>query len=147
MASPHAAAAAGGDCLAAMASRKLRQAAPWLEEAGRAGLTYRPVTFSCYGRASPEAAAAMQQIARRAARRQGLGSPALVLRRLRARVGVELWRRSVAVMRSCLPGTAAAAELLGAADAWGAAADSEVVVGRGGFGFWLQGRASQQNKV
>eukprot|EP00974_Lingulodinium_polyedra_P035347 3393289-Lingulodinium_polyedra.AAC.1 len=61
----------------------------------------------------------MRQLARQAARRRGLGSPALVLRRLRARAGVEFWRRSVAVVRSCLPGTAAAAELSGATEALG----------------------------
>ena len=103
MASPWAA-GAGEDCCTSMVRRKLRQAAPWLGEAAAAQLTYTPVVFSALGRAHEEASAVMDRLARRAARRHGLPSPAVTLRRLRVRVGVELQRRAVAAVRACLPG-------------------------------------------
>ena len=71
-----------------------------------AGLEHLPAAWSCYGRASPQAADLLVRLARRAARRQGLPSAAGLLRRTRARVGVEVWRRSVAILRACLPTSA-----------------------------------------
>ena len=95
---------AGDDACASMVRRKLRQSAPWAAEAREAGLDYVPVVFSALGRPHEEASAVMGRLARRAARRHGLGCPAVTLRRLRCRVGVEVMRRAVAVFRSCLPG-------------------------------------------
>ena len=104
---------AGADACASMVRRKLRQSAPWAAEAREAGLDYVPVVFSALGRPHEEANAVMGRLARRAARRHGLGSPAVTLRRLRCRVGVEVVRRAVAVSRSCLPGGCDAADGLG----------------------------------
>ena len=53
---------------------------------------------------------------RKASRRAGLASPAAVRRRLLARLGVEIARRSVAVVRACLPGAGELARLVGGCD-------------------------------
>eukprot|EP00974_Lingulodinium_polyedra_P038898 3726955-Lingulodinium_polyedra.AAC.1 len=60
-----------------MVRRKLRQAALWLAEAREAQLDYTPVVFSVLGRAHEEAESIVGRLARRAARRHGLGRPAV----------------------------------------------------------------------
>ena len=62
-----------------------------------------PLTFSCYGRLHPQTEVALDTIARVAARRRGLGNHRLLLRRARGRIGVAIWRRAAAMIRSCLP--------------------------------------------
>ena len=104
---------AGDDCLEGMARRKLRQARPWLDEAAAEQLTYLPVPFNCFGRAHPVTVDVVTRLARRAARRRGLRSHGLLLRRAWARMGVEVWRRTVAIVRACLP---AGEEALGLLD-------------------------------
>ena len=47
--------------------------------------------------------AALDTIARVAARRRGLGDHRLLLRRAKGRIGVAIWRRAAAMIRSCLP--------------------------------------------
>ena len=42
-------------------------------------------------------------LARVAARRRGLGDHHLLLRRANVRIGVAIWRRAAAMVRSCLP--------------------------------------------
>ena len=100
------------DCVAELRRLKLRKAEPWLEELAREGVVYEPLAFSAFGRAEPGAAAIIERMVRRAARRAGLASPATIRRRTWARIGVELARRSVAVVRSCLPQGAAAGDEL-----------------------------------
>ena len=101
-------AGAGFDCVAAMRAAKLRRLGPAaLEEMRQLGLEYVPLAFSCYGRIEEGADARIALMARRAARRRGLADGRLLERRLRQRIGVEIWRRSVAVCRRCLGGGAA----------------------------------------
>ena len=101
-------AGAGLDCVAAMRAAKLRRLGPAArEELRQQGLEYVPMAFSCYGRIEEGANARVTQLARRAARRRGLADSQILERRLRQRLGVELWRRSVAVCRRCLGGGAA----------------------------------------
>ena len=103
VACPHAC-GAGADACAAMEARKRRELGPVGEaELLAAGLEHVPAAWSCYGRASQQADDLLVRLARRAARRQGLPSAAGLLRRTRARIGVEVWRRSVAILRACLP--------------------------------------------
>ena len=97
-------AGSGDDCVAAMRRRKLQQAEPWIEELRREGIEYRPLCVSAFGRWEHGAAQMLEALVRRASRRAGLASPAAVRRRLLARLGVEVARRSVAVVRACLPG-------------------------------------------
>ena len=106
-------AGAGNDACESMRRDKLSFYAPYEAEMGREGLTYRPLTFSSYGRVHPEAADILQLMAQRAARRRGLGSHALILRRAHVRIGVELARRAARMVAACLPQpTAAEAALL-----------------------------------
>jgi len=95
---------AGEDACAALVARKRRELGPAVSaELQAAGIEPLPAAWSCYGRAHPDADALLVRLARRAARRRGLPTAAGLLRRTRARIGVELWRRSVAILRACLP--------------------------------------------
>ena len=102
VACPHAC-GAGEDACAALVSRKLCELGPAAAELRASGIEPLPVAWTCYGRAHPDASALLARLARRAARRRGLPSSAELLRRTRSRIGVEIWRRSVAVLRVCLP--------------------------------------------
>ena len=82
---------------------KLAKARPWLDELRREGIDYEPLGVSCFGRWDSHAAAIIERLVRRAARRCGLASPAGMRRRTRARLAVEVWRRTVACVRTCLP--------------------------------------------
>ena len=86
-----------------MAHGKARELRRYEAELRRAGIEYRPMIFSCFGRWHPEAASIAEYMARTAARRRGIEDPRLILRRAKRRVGVELMRRSVRLVRECLP--------------------------------------------
>ena len=68
------------------------------------GLTYEPFVVSCYGRLEAGADERLTRMARRAARRRGFALSAVLERRFRQRLAVEVWRRTVAVLRRCLAG-------------------------------------------
>ena len=84
---------------------------------GVESVAYRPVVWSCFGRAHPETEVMLEAMAVQAARRRGLRDHRLLLRRVRAAVGVALVRRSVRMVAACLPHLAEgeARLLLGAA--------------------------------
>ena len=103
--SPFACSAGGGDCVNAMLREKRRR----LGDQGHAelraqGLTYEPFVISCYGRLEAGADERVTRMARRAARRRGIARSAVLERRFRQRLAVEVWRRTVAVLRRCLAG-------------------------------------------
>ena len=83
--------------------RKMRHYGNHLGALGRQGIVYKPMMFSSYGRVHPEAAALLLTMARGAARRHGLQSHKQILRRARARIGTEIWKRAAAMIRACLP--------------------------------------------
>ena len=85
------------------------------------GLTYEPFVVSCFGRLEAGADERIARMARRAARRRGIARPAVLERRFRQRLAVEVWRRTVAVLRRCLAGREAEldADLAAAAAAGG----------------------------
>ena len=87
----------------AMRRKKMMHYAGHLEEMRRLGVKYVPLAFSSYGRAHPDAAAALETIARRAAQRRGLASHQQLLRRTQAAIGVLIWRRAAAMVHACLP--------------------------------------------
>ena len=99
------AAGAGSDCVESMRQRKLARMADYTAELEGAGVEYRPITFSCFGRPHPEAKQLLRSFARRLARRRG-GEAHLEERRLAASIGVEIWRRAARMVRQCLPGSA-----------------------------------------
>ena len=97
-------AAAGADCCAAMFDRKRRDYGAHLHELEvRQGISYCPMVWSAWGRAHPEAARILETLARQAARRRGLRDHRLLLRRVRASIGVQLMRRAVGMVRGCMP--------------------------------------------
>ena len=97
------AAGAGADCCEALVRRKMWDYGEHLEGLRAEGIQYRPLAFSCYGRLHPDAELTLDAMARKAARRRGLGSHRLVLRRAQVRIGVEIWRRAAKMVLTCLP--------------------------------------------
>ena len=61
------------------------------------------MVFSTFGRARPEAQAALTALAVQAARRRGLRDHRLILRRVLAAIGVPLTRRCARMVWHCLP--------------------------------------------
>ena len=93
----------GADAAGELRLEKLRKATPWLQELREAGIEYEPLTATTFGRWEEGSHRLLRRLAARAARRLGLGGAALLSRRFFARLGVELQRRAVAVLRACLP--------------------------------------------
>ena len=97
-------AGAGGDCCDAMFRRKRRDYQRYLHELEvEEGVSYRPMVWSAFGRAHPEADAMLESMALLAARRRGLLDHKLILRRVRAGIGVALVRRAVRMVLACVP--------------------------------------------
>ena len=88
-----------------MRQRKQARMQPFAEELEAGGVEYRPITFSCYGRPHPDAVRLLQALGRRLARRKGTEAH-IEVRRLAARISVEIWRRAAQMLRQCLPDTA-----------------------------------------
>ena len=61
------------------------------------------MVLSCYGRWHPDSRLTMEAIAKRAARKRGFLDHRLLLRRALASIGVLIWRRAAAMVRSCVP--------------------------------------------
>ena len=93
---------AGDDCTESMRKRKHAKYAPFAQDLAAAGVVYRPLVWSCFGREHAETTTALVTIARRVARRQGLADHRPVLNRIRAAVGVALARRCARMVHSCL---------------------------------------------
>ena len=93
---------AGPDACIAGAQRKLDKYAGVLDELVAEGYDYRPLVWSCWGRAGTDAAAAIRTLSAAAARRRGLADDAPLARRARALIGARLWRRVGAMVRVCL---------------------------------------------
>ena len=98
------AAGAGDDCCDAMYNKKRADYAAYLPELEvRVGIAYRPMVWSASGRTHPEAEAMLRSMATLAARRRGLLDHRLILRRVRAAIGVALVRRAVRMASACTP--------------------------------------------
>lgn len=76
---------------------------PHLEEMANLGFHYYPLAFLCYGRLHPQCEKCLDLIGQQAARRLGVVDYRPILRRVRASIGIVLWRRAVAMVRDCLP--------------------------------------------
>ena len=96
------AAGAGDDCTESMRRRKQAKYAPYSDDLSVAGVVYRPLVWSCYGREHADTTATLTAMARRIARRRGLADHKPVLSRMRAAVGVALARRSARMVHACL---------------------------------------------
>ena len=62
---------AGEDCLQTMLNRKNERMIPFESELDQAGVHYKPIIFSCYGRPHADAIKLISSLARRMARRSG----------------------------------------------------------------------------
>ncbi len=102
IASPDAA-GAGEDCCEAMYQGKMNKYEQHLPALTSRGIRYKPMVMSAYGRWHPDSLVTMEAIARRAARKRGFLDHRLLLRRSLASIGVLVWRRAAAMVRSCLP--------------------------------------------
>ena len=135
MASPDSAGAGTDVCISAIA-RKAARYSSVLDELHREGYDYKPLIWTCWGRPSLDAQAAIRTLAFVAARRRGLADPRPLEMRARALIGAYIWRRAALMVLACLQKatTAEAAALLPAADDWddwassvGSDPDGEVV--------------------
>ena len=111
----------GGDACDAMVRAKRAKYAGSLAQLRADGVEYLPFVFSCYGRPHADAAAVLRYMAQVAARRQGFAEAPVLLARVRAAIGVHLWRRVAQMVRACVPPPAADSLLAGGVDAWCAA--------------------------
>ena len=86
-----------------MHNRKRRDYGPHLEELEmQQQISYRPLIWSTWGREHPETSVILSSMAKMAARRRGLRDFRPLLWKVRAGIGIQLIRRSVRMLRSCL---------------------------------------------
>ena len=97
---------AGDDCLEAMYARKLQHYEEHLGALDRQTIAYQPLLFSCYGRPHPRTTTFLRTLAKRVARRRGCSAGEWCYRRLRAELGVEIWRRAASMACACWPSAA-----------------------------------------
>ena len=67
------------------------------------GIAYRPLIWSTWGRMHPGTLQALTNLAMQATRRRGLRDHRLLLRHVRAAIGMQLMRRVVRMLHSCMP--------------------------------------------
>ena len=91
----------GDDACVAMRKGKCDKYAPFFDELAADGFTHLPIVMSCYGRHHPDGLQALRHMADVAARRHGYSSGLPFLRRTRALLGVQLWRRVASMARMC----------------------------------------------
>ena len=118
---------AGGDCCASMFDRKRRDYKRHLHELEvQQGIAYRPLILSTWGRMHPETLQILTNLAMQATRRRGLRDHRLLLRRVRSAIGVQLMRRAVRMLHSCMPhlDDAEAQLLLGSSERIGSLSES-----------------------
>ena len=94
---------AGTDPCVATERTKLGKYSGILQELQDEGIQYRPLVWTCWGRPSGEAAAAVRTMAAAAARRRGLGDPSVLEARASAFIGVSIWRRAACMVLACIP--------------------------------------------
>lgn len=94
---------AGDDCCEAMYEKKKKKYEEFRESLAAQGICYVPLVFSAYGRMHPEAEVILNTLAMRAARRRGIMNHRAILRRVRANIGVSIWKRAANMVMACLP--------------------------------------------
>ena len=93
---------AGPDACVSAAARKTYRYSNVIDELDAEGVAYKPLVWTCWGRPSPDAQAALRTLAFVAARRLGLADPRGLERRARALATAALWRRAAAMVTVCL---------------------------------------------
>ena len=107
----------GPDACIAMHAEKFRHYADVLPELAGEGIAYRPLIWSCWGRPHCDVGPALGSMAAAASRRRGGATPAVLARRVKGLIGIQLWRRAASMVASCIPSLPAgdAADLIPAA--------------------------------
>ena len=98
---PHAS-GAGRDAVATRVQGKMQFYAPYLDALAEAGVAYRPLVWSAWGRPHEDAATAITTMAAAAGRRSG-APPAILAARARTCVGVTIWRQAARMVAACGP--------------------------------------------
>jgi hypothetical protein len=93
---------AGADCTQTMVDRKVARIDRYKDELEQAGVEYRPIVFSCYGRPHGDAVRLIDSLAKQHARRKG-SERHVERRRLMNKITTEIWRRAARMMRQCTP--------------------------------------------
>ena len=93
---------AGADACVSAAARKTERYSEVMEELEAAGIEYKPLVWTCWGRPSPDAQAALRTLSSVAARRCGISDPRGLEQRARALISAALWRRAAAMAIACL---------------------------------------------
>jgi hypothetical protein len=95
---------AGQDCVEAMRRRKLAfYGDDVCGELQAQHITYTPLVVSCYGRRSRVLTELLRSAALRAARIRDGASGSALQRRWQRAIATEIWRRTAALVRRCLP--------------------------------------------
>ena len=86
-----------------MVRRKQRRADSFRLELENAGVDYRVLAISAFGRFHPEFLRVLTSIAKAHSRRRGTEA-AVELRHVQCRIAVSVWRRAAKMVRACTPG-------------------------------------------
>ena len=86
-----------------MVEEKMSYYADVLPELERKGITYTPITFSCFGRRHGTTSKIMKEAASRAARFRGQLDCKQLLKRWEATVTIEIWRRAARMVKASFP--------------------------------------------
>ena len=93
---------AGADCVETMVTRKQRRADSFRAELEEAGIEYRVLAISCYGRLHPDCHRILTSLARAHGRRRGTEA-GVELRKLQTKISVAVWRRAARMVLACTP--------------------------------------------
>ena len=85
-----------------MVLRKQSRADAFREELEQAGIEYRVLAISSYGRVHPEFERILSSIAKAHSRRRG-SEAAVELRKVKTKIAVAIWRRAARMVHACTP--------------------------------------------
>ena len=94
---------AGADCAVTMYANKTERYSAYAGILDAQNVAYQPLVWTAYGRPHPRTTAILRTLATRLARRRGCSDGEWRYRRLRAAVGVEIWRRAARKVMACWP--------------------------------------------
>ena len=94
---------AGADCAVTRYAEKIERYSAYTAMLDAQNVAYQPLVWTAYGRPHPRTTAILRTLANRLARRRGCSDGEWRYRRLRAAVGVEIWRRAARQVMACWP--------------------------------------------
>ena len=94
---------AGTDCTESMHRVKVARYAQYQGELEQENIKYQPLVWSAFGRPHSQTVIILNRLAAKGSRRRGLQSADQILKRAKAKIGVEIWRRAARMVMQCLP--------------------------------------------